>query len=569
MKFTTFFIATLFLCFCACNEPFDIYPQQIPLKSSVFSRTATYISLPDGATALFNINGAFQLTNQLFTYTDHTWKSENVLQWEEQEENCYLTAIYPAFNEYSYQTLYIDNQLTDLLIAQDTLKPGNDIKLTFKHLFSSLTIQLNEIIKTEIQDINLTIPQTVSWVDPTNGNYTLEISEHSVTGLPDNNGTYTFIIPPMEDAILTLQLTLSDETTYTHVLNPYTFKSGYSYVCNIIKEDERPGIRTAEDLVAFSLLYNKQSYTGDKTLANFGEEIDGQTVYRLLNDITLTEEQSKRILPIGYYESLTFNQVFDGEGHTISNLTLPDKSVYSKVNISFSGLFGCIGSGGIVKDLHIRNARTIQEPTCTRVGFIATQNEGTIINCSVEGSTIYNGSNNASGFICGQLSSIGYIINCYAKNDTVSTSNSHRLGGITGYANGTILNCYTSNNYYSISTNDPGAGGIAGASSSSYLLTIANCYNHDTGNKHFWPLMESAKKVSVNNFFYNSGTPYNSANSSNVTSENVYKHDEQYQVNGTDITTLLNNWITTDGNTAYPDVTFKNWTLKEGNICFE
>lgn len=569
MKFTIFLITTLFLCFCACNEPFDIYPQQPPLKSCILSRTATYASLPDGSTALFNISGAFQLTNQLFTYTNHTWKSENALQWEDQEGNCYLTAIYPALNEYSYQTLYINNQLTDLLIAQDTLISGNDIELTFKHLFSSLTIQLNEIIKAEIKNIKLSIPQIVSWVDPINGNYTLEINEYSVTELPDNNGTYTFIIPPMEDAILTLQLTLSDETTYTHVLSPYTFRSGHSYMCNVIKEDERPGIRTAEDLIAFSLLYNKQSYTGDKTLADFGEEIDGQTVYRLLNDLTLTEEQSKRILPIGYYESLPFNQVFDGEGHSIYHLTLPDKSIFSKVYSSYSGLFGFIGAGGTVKDLHLKHAKTIEDPVCTRIGFIATQNEGTIMNCSVTNSIIHNGTNDASGFICGQLSSSGYIINCYATNDTIATSNSHRVGGIAGYANGTILNCYTSDNYFKLNSNDLKAGGIAGGSSSSLLLTIANCYNHHIGSSPLYPLMETAKKVYVNNFFYNSSTPYNTANSSNITKENIYQYDSLFQVDGTDITTLLNAWITNTGNTNYPNISFKSWTIKDGNVNFE
>lgn len=570
MKHFILITACLLTGLCACYEAPEIQPQYSFLKSRILSRTSTEnSSLPDGATALFNITGALQLTDQVFTCFNNHWECDNELSWDSRNGDIYLTAVHPVLNEYTGSTLYKDNKLTDVLIAKDTLTSGNKVELTFKHLFSSLTVHIQEDIREELQEFSLTVPQTITTLIPSDGSYTTSTETCTFTETYSGADSYSLILPPMETAVLILQLTMQDGTIHSHTLLPYTFKSGYSYECNILKEDQRPGIRTAEDLIAFSLLINKQSYTGEKTLTDFGEEINGETVYRLINDLTFTEEESSRLLPIGYYEYLPFTAIFDGEGHTITNLTLPDKSVYSKVNVAFSGLFGCIGSEGVVKNLHIRNTQTVQEPTCTRVGFIATQNEGTIINCSVEGSIIYNGTNEASGFICAQLSSTGSIINCYAENDTVSTSNSHRLGGIAGYANGTILNCYTSNNYYNISTSNPGAGGIAGASSSSYLLTIANCYNHDTGNKHFWPLMESAKKVSANNFLYNSGTPYNSASSSNVTTKNIYKYDEQYQVDGTDITTLLNNWITTDGKTTYPDVPFKNWTLKEGSICFE
>ena len=556
---------------CACNETFNLQPQSLSYESRILSRnTIDDTSLPEGATALFNISGGFQLTNQILTYSNRIWDSEEPISWPNQAKEIYLTAIHPVLNEYSEQTLYTENQLTDILIAQDTLKTGNEIEITFKHLFSSLSIHLNETIQKELQEISLTIPKVVTTLQPSNGNYTTEDKDITIHKTHLGNNEYQFILPPMEEGVLKLILRMANGEIHTHSLEPHTFLSGYNYKCHIIKEDQRPGIRTAEDLLAFSLLINKQSYTGVKSLTDFGEEIDGRTVYRLLSDITLTDEECKQLLPIGYYDSRAFQDIFDGEGHCIYNFTIPDKSSYSKVYTDYAGLFGHIGTNGCVKNLHLSQAKTVENSTCTRIGFIAAQNEGIIMNCHVDQSKANEGVHQRTGYICGQLSVKGYIVNCSSSNNIITSETSNYVGGLVGYANGTILNSYIHNNLYNLNAKLQGAGAIAGYSPSNYSLTIANCYTYNSeSSNQLYALAPSVKNAIADNLFYNQQSLYNSSNSSNVTKNNVYKYDASFQVNGTSIITWMNDWIENKGKESYPDFTFRRWTIKNGLPTFE
>lgn len=556
---------------CACNETFDLQPPSLSYESRILSRnTIDDTSLPEGATALFNISGDFQLTNQILTYSNRIWDSEEPISWPNQAKEIYLTAIHPVLNEYSEQTLYTENQLTDILIAQDTLKTGNEIEITFKHLFSSLSIHLNETIQKELQEISLTIPKVVTTLQPSNGNYTTEDKDITIHKTHLGNNEYQFILPPMEEGVLKLILRMVNGEIHTHSLEPHTFLSGYNYKCHIIKEDQRPGIRTVEDLLAFSLLINKQSYTGEKSLTDFGEEVNGRTVYRLLSDITLTDEECKQFLPIGYYDSRAFQDIFDGEGHCIYNFTIPDKSSYSKVYTDYAGLFGHIGTNGCVKNLHLSQAKTVENSTCTRIGFIAAQNEGIIMNCHVDQSKANEGVHQRTGYICGQLSVKGYIVNCSSSNNIITSETSNYVGGLVGYANGTILNSYTHNNLYNLNAKLQGAGSIAGYSPSNYSLTIANCYTYNSeSSNQLYALAPSVKNAIADNLFYNQQSLYNSSNSSNVTKNNVYKYDVSFQANGTSIITWMNDWIENKGKESYPDFTFRRWTIKNGLPTFE
>lgn len=567
-----FYLTTLCLLtmLCACNETFELQPQSLSFKSQLISRNTGSASLPEGSTALFNISGDFQLINQVLTYTNHVWNSEEPFQWPTSAQTIYLTAIHPALEDYSSSTLYVNNKLTDVLIAQDTLTTGNELKIAFRHLFSALTIRLNETIRKELQDISLTVPQIVSSLQPTNGTYTTEAGSLTVSETHQQDSEYQFILPPMENAVLSITLRMTNGDIHTHSLEPYTFLSGYNYECNIIKEDQRPGIKNAEDLIAFSLLINKQSYTGEKTLADFGEAQNERMVYRLLSDITLTENDCKQLLPIGYYDSRAFQDIFDGEGHCIYQLTVPDKSTYSKVNVTYSGLFGHIGEYGSVRNLRLSQAQTVGNATCTRIGFIAALNEGTIMNCHVEQSTAHEGIHEKTGFICGQLSTKGIIINCSASNNVFTSEKSSYIGGLAGYANGTILNSYTSENQYRLNSKTQNAGEIAGYSPSNYHLTVSNCYTYNSENQSsVYALAPSTRNATLDHFFYNQGSLYNTANSSNVAQNNVYKHDASFQANDTPVITWMNNWIKNEGTDTYPEFTFRTWIQKNGQITFQ
>jgi len=555
---------------CACNETLELQPQSPSFKSQIISRNTGNASLPEGATALFNISGDFQLTNQVLTYTNHVWNSDEPFQWPSPTQTVYLTAIHPVLDEYSSNNLYTDNKLTDVLIAQDTLTTGNELEITFRHLFSALTVRLNETIRKELKEISLTVPKFVSTLQPTDGSYTTETGNLTIHETHQQSSEYQFILPPMENAVLSITLRMTNGDIHTHSLDPYTFLSGYNYECNIIKEDQRPGIRSAEDLIAFSLLINKQSYTGSKTLADFGEVQNERMVYRLLSDITLTDNDCQQLLPIGYYDSRAFQDIFDGEDHCIYRLTVPDKSTYSKVNLTYSGLFGHIGNNGIVQNLRLNQAKTVENATCTRIGLIAALNEGTIMNCHVNQSTIHEGVHEKTGFICGQLSTNGTIINSSATNNIFNSENSSYVGGLVGYANGCILNSYTSKNQYLLNSKSQEAGEIAGYSPSNYHLTISNCYTYNsTSQSAVYAVAPSVKNATLDHFFYNQGTLYNTGNSTNITKNEVYKHDASFLANGIPVITWMNNWIDNEGTGTYPDFTFRTWIQQDGQITFE
>lgn len=155
--------------------------------------------------------------------------------------------------------------------------------------------------------------------------------------------------------------------------------------------------------------------------------------YILENDIVLTE----KFTPICALEG-EFSGVFDGNGHTISNLTISDCYEYS-------GLFG--KNSGTVKNLNViysTNGANFKFSTDTNFGGIAGYNNGKIINCSVDLSTYIIDNTSLEyitriGGIAGNNDYNGEIINCKAEGQITVESQSDSdnrkqvyIGGISG-----------------------------------------------------------------------------------------------------------------------------------------
>ncbi|MBR0060594.1 MAG: hypothetical protein IJP68_03850, partial [Selenomonadaceae bacterium] len=117
-------------------------------------------------------------------------------------------------------------------------------------------------------------------------------------------------------------------------------------------------INSEDDLIAF------RDYVNDF------HDCQGYT-FKLTKDLDLKEFDNFK--PIGN-GSIWFKGTFDGDGHTISNLTITG---YNKV-----GLFGYV-DGGTIKDLTLTNANVSGR---FYVGALTGYNYGTIENCAVEGS---------------------------------------------------------------------------------------------------------------------------------------------------------------------------------------
>lgn len=170
--------------------------------------------------------------------------------------------------------------------------------------------------------------------------------------------------------------------------------------------------------------------TSEEELKNMA--LDVSAVYVLGNDIVLTGEWT----PIGTTAN-PFTGRFSGNGHTISGLSVTASSSQG------TGLFGVIGTSGIVEDLIIKDATSNGGSSYGAVGIVAGINNGTVRNVTVYG--------------------------------TVSAQNSDNVGGIVGRNVGTIYDCAS----YASVTGKRWVGGIAGKCEvTSFGVSIYGCTNY-------------------------------------------------------------------------------------------
>ena len=512
-----------------------------------------------GSQALLNVRGMLDIDNEIFTFDGNSWKNTTEFKWSDTEATTYMTAICPVYGDKTYtaENLYSNNKLEDILIAKDTLSSKADINLQFKHLFSSLEVTIENSLLQKIERIEVTTPYKISGISPITSEITKISEDHTTVIQTDGSETYTVILPPAENCVLSLSITMSNEEVITQHLTAHTFESGVSYECNLVDENNIPGIRNADDLIDFCQLING-TYKGNKTLNDFGKMVDGKMVYSLLRDITLTEEDCAKLSPIADDEDEPFNDIFDGKGFTISNLILQD--------LSHTGLFGYIGESGIVKNLHVKNARMKNVTKSKYVGVIAVYNYGLIDGCSISNSILSSTPEGKPGIICSFTQ--GTIINSFTYNNQIEVQSSSTAGGIVGNLSGNILNCYTYKNTYSDKGTKFFFGTIAGTSLKE--ACIENCYiYHSQKNTTRWgTAVGNLQKIQINYFYYNKGNLYGS---SDDTSTKAKKYDESsFKVNDTHISTLLDNWVTDPNRTTYSGYTFKRWKIADdGSACFQ
>ena len=168
-------------------------------------------------------------------------------------------------------------------------------------------------------------------------------------------------------------------------------------------------LRTAEDLAELSRNCTLDSWS------------QGKTVY-LEADIDLTG--------VDYTPIPTFGGTFEGQGHTISGL-----SVTGSGNVR--GLFRYIQPSGAVRDLHVSGAIDPSDRKNTLGGLVG-ENQGTITNCTFSGTV--SGADSIGG-IAGINEAQGQIINCSFSG---SVTGEHYVGGIAGQNYGSIVQCENS-----------------------------------------------------------------------------------------------------------------------------
>lgn len=165
-------------------------------------------------------------------------------------------------------------------------------------------------------------------------------------------------------------------------------------------------LRTAEDLAELSQNCTLDSWSR------------GKTVY-LEADIDLTGAD---FTPIP-----TFGGTFEGQGHTISGLSLTGSG-------NVRGLFRYIQPTGAVRDLHVSGTISPSDRKNTLGGLVG-ENQGTITNCSFSGAV--SGADSIGG-IAGINEAQGQLINCAFSG---FVTGEHYVGGIAGQNYGSIIQC--------------------------------------------------------------------------------------------------------------------------------
>jgi hypothetical protein len=165
---------------------------------------------------------------------------------------------------------------------------------------------------------------------------------------------------------------------------------------------------------------------------------------QLLADIDLSKSGNWRSIATNYAG------VFDGQGHTISGLSLVQSNAARNVGY---GLFSSTKKGARIQNVGLASASVTAYGRGGRGGYTDIQtaalvgiNNGTISNCFVVDSTVtvQSKSTPKAGVLCGDNG--GTIENCYAINSEIlDKSNKTYLGGIAGNNTGTIKNVYSIN----------------------------------------------------------------------------------------------------------------------------
>ena len=247
-------------------------------------------------------------------------------------------------------------------------------------------------------------------------------------------------------------------------------------------------------------LNNTASFVSFAKSVNSGIGYLGTTVF-LDSDVDLAGDFSAQFVPIGFYESSTifdyFQGTFDGQGHVISNLV----RVFSSV--PFVGLFG-FSQGSVIRNIVMDASCSIGSSLTSqysRVGGIIGECRALNDICDVEnvvnmGSVVFQGATTTKDAHLGGI--VGYfsetfkksvVKNCASYGTIVSTGTTQRatnIGGIAGFVEGSsypimkfIQNCvsYSPIVFNGTAGTEFAIGGIAAVSS---YGGVENCLSAGT-----------------------------------------------------------------------------------------
>jgi len=257
-------------------------------------------------------------------------------------------------------------------------------------------------------------------------------------------------------------------------------------------------VQDLEDLASLTGKFSGVSYSGNTFVLTTDLDIGSSN----------PGDSGEGWVPIGTSTN-SFDGIFDGQNHTISNLTI------NRPGVSYQALFGYVwDDDSLIKNLILHNIDVVGgmyvggvvgaghycghiiNCKCTgTINIAATSNlAGVIIgskygnkygleNCSVDGTVSISAAGSYVGGVAGSISdyteSGAVMKGCNVKGTLTISSDNGYVGGLVGKASDyTIDNCYVDANI-DIHGGDDRIGGLVGAASSA---TISNCYVTGSGS---------------------------------------------------------------------------------------
>ena len=304
-------------------------------------------------------------------------------------------------------------------------------------------------------------------------NYTEGLASVRLTGLSTENGnpaeiapydkggdTYTALVAPQSvaagTAFITCAFTNGKVFVYKMKKNA-EWKAGEEYTYTVsLAAAKDPGYTVSEDGKTYEV-YNAEG------LKNIAELVNEE--WKLGINITLTDNIDLTDIdwtPIGKDDNKAYTGTFDGNGKTITGLTVTRSNRYT-------GLFGFIK--GTVKNVVLTE---VNITSGTFVGGVAGWSfGGNIENCSVSGSVSGSSGSDVGGVVGYQQ--VGSITGC---SSSATVKGTERAGGVVGVTNGgttPLTACYATGNVTveNDGTSNAWAGGIVGMNGTGTLIA---CY---------------------------------------------------------------------------------------------
>ena len=405
--------------------------------------------LMDGTVKAYNVTpSTSDHTGATLTSTDpHYWTNH---------DNITVTAWWPytagettppAVKVAADQSARKDFEGSDLIVAKEqTVSYGNPT-LRFTHRTARVTVILTDYTE-GMASVKLTDLSTE------NGN------PAQIIPYDKGNDTYTALVAPQSVATGTAFITcaFTNGKVFVYKMQSDThWQAGEEYTYTVsLAAAKDPGYTVSEDGKTYEA-YNAEGLKNIAELVNEEWKLDINIT--LTNNIDLTGIDWT---PIGKDDNKAYTGTFDGNGKTITGLTVTRSNRYT-------GLFGFIK--GTVKNVVLTE---VNITSGTFVGGVAGWSfGGNIENCSVSGSVSGSSGSDVGGVVGYQQ--VGSITGC---SSSATVKGTERAGGVVGVTNGgttPLTACYATGNVTveNDGTSNAWAGGIVGMNGTGTLIA---CY---------------------------------------------------------------------------------------------